>query len=611
MAYNDIYDLITTEETAFAQAVPVSRNYSWSMLDHIQTTVNYKNSIYNTGKSDQKPFKNITRPLLNLQYRAEGFDVKDIVLFVDDHEAYFKSFLVKKFHEKWARENDIDTFIDEVVESYVDFGGVLVKNVGEKRPQVVPLQRLAFCDQTDILGGPICEKHNYSPEALEQEGKGKWQNIDQVIALAEPERSVQGRQQDAKTPGKYIEVYEVHGLFPRYWLYDVDSEGKYYGSYYDATDPKSPQNDLVRQVHICSFYTTKEGKKNGITLYKGIEKVSIYKVLLRDKIYGRALGLGGAEELFEPQVWTNYDEIHKKNMLDAASKIIFQTTDPAFATRNKILDMENLEIAVLLPNTRIEQVETTPVNLQLFEKSTAEWFEHARFMAGAPEAITGENPSSGTPFKLQELITEEAHSLHEYRKGKIATFMDELYRDWIMPHISREIANGAVFLAELDLDELQAVTDAIVTFEANKLVKAKILNGETIDPVQVDAYKQQVRDIFTKGGNKKFIEILKGELADAPIEVELNIAGKQKSLSQMVDKLTNIFRTIVANPAILQSPAMAKLFNQILESSGLQPIDFSGFTAPTLAEAASAPNISLNAIPGTAPVAANPPAPPA
>ena len=79
----DVFSFITTEENSYqATPVVVSEGYDWSMAQHIKLTLLYKSSKYETGNSDDKPFKNIVRPILNLQYRAEGFDVKDIVLYV-------------------------------------------------------------------------------------------------------------------------------------------------------------------------------------------------------------------------------------------------------------------------------------------------------------------------------------------------------------------------------------------------------------------------------------------------------------------------------------------------------------------------------------------------
>lgn len=572
MNYTDIYSFITSQEANFSLPITISENYEWNMRDHINLTVLYKNSHYKTGKDDNKPFKNIIRPILNLAYRAEGFDVKDINLFVNDAKNYYKSFLIKKYHEKWARENHIDTFIDNLVESYVDYGGVLVKDVNNVRPEVVPMQRIAFVDQTDILCGPIAERHNYSPDELRNEAGKNWKNIEDVITLAQDNKIVDKKSgQHANTPGKYIEVYEVHGVFPKHWLYDTDKIGNYEGNYYD---PESDENEMVRQLHICTFYQSEDGNKHGITLYKGKEKEIPYKLLLRDEIFGRALGLGGAEELFEPQVWVNYSEIHKKNMLDAASKMLLQTTDPAYANRNKIQNMDNLEITITEPKTRIEPINTQPINFQFFEKSILDWEDHARQMGAATEAVLGEPPTAGTPFKLQDLLVQQGLSLHEYRKGKIATFVGEIYKDWIIPHLSAEIIEGQEFLSELDLSELQNVADNLVIHETNKMLKEKILNGEEILSEDEEAHKQMVREQFMKGGNKKFIEILKGEMKDAPIDVEVNIVGKQKNLSQIVDKLTNIFRQLISAPQVLDDPRMAKIFNQILESSGLSPMDF-------------------------------------
>ena len=51
----------------------------------------------------------------------------------------------------------------------MDFGGALIKSLPkEPKPEVVPLQRLAFCDQTNLLGGAICEKHFFLPDELKE-----------------------------------------------------------------------------------------------------------------------------------------------------------------------------------------------------------------------------------------------------------------------------------------------------------------------------------------------------------------------------------------------------------------------------------------------------------
>ena len=568
MFYQDKYLFIISEEEKFKTArTEVAGSYFWSFFEHILKTVLYKNSQFFDKPDNNKPFKNIIRPILNLQYRAEGFDVKDIELFIKDSEKYFKSFLIRKYHESWAREEEIDTFIDAMVESYVDFGGALVKKKADGAPELVPLQRIAFCDQTDILAGTICEKHFYSPsQLLETATENGWDynKAKLLVELCELEKKESYANTGTETPSPYVAIYELHGNLPVGWLDDEDSDYE--------------NKEYSPQVHICGFFkmTEKKGeyKNNGITLFSAPEKKPRYKFIARDAIYGRALGMGGAEELFQDQVWTNYAEIHKKYLMDSASKTIFQTADQMLANKNNINSLGNNAILVHEAGKPLTQVNTYPTSFALFDNLVNEWQAHAQQMGAASDPILGEEPKSGVPFRLQALVTQEAHSLHEYRKGKLATFLDEIYRDWIIPGISKQIVGGKEFVAELDLDELQNLADSLVICETNKVLKDGILEGVNFTPEQVESFKQTVRESFMKGDKRKFFEILKDEMKNIPIDVKVNIAGKQKYSQLYLDKLNNVFRTIAANPQILQVPGMAKLFNEILEAGGLSPIDF-------------------------------------
>lgn len=575
MNHQNIYDYIITEENRFN--TPISINgWEWNFKDHIKTAFYYKHGRLLNGNDENTPVKNITRPLLNLQYRAEDIDVKDITLYVDDPDSYHLSFLVKKYHnDVFIVENDLDTFIDEAKEAKVDYGVALVKKGKDARPEVVDLQSIAFCDQTDMLKGPIAFKHFYNPaELLDMEASG-WGaetngatgSVRDMIDLAEKGRrddKTHGRKSD--TPGEYIEIYEVHGVLPKSYLTD------------------SPDDDVryLRQFHIVGFYHDEEGKKHGITLFRKEEKVSPLKVIVRDKIYSRCAGFGGVEELVEPQVWTNYDEIHKKNILDAASKIVLKSIGASMKSRypNGLKDVDNLEILDLNEGEDLAQVDTYPRSMVLFEKSVQSWEEHAQKMASASDPLLGEPAPSGTPFRAQERQVIEGKGLHEYRRGKYAKDIEAVYRDWIIPHIVEKVTQGTTFLSELSTEEMQYVSDRMSENEATRRMNDHILDGGAYSDQLYDTFKQEAREGFIKGGNKKFIEILKGEFSRKRLRVKINVKGKQKDLSVMTDKLVNIFRQIIANPQgfqqIMQMPEMAKTFNDILEYSGLSPVYYSG-----------------------------------
>lgn len=599
---DDIFGYIKAQEEAYKQEIELPGGYMWSMKDHVETSYLYNNSQLKSGKDDFKPVKNITRPILNLQHRTEDLEVKDVQIYVNDSDKYHLSFLVKKYHDDvFAEENDLDTYLDELNVSRIDYGAGLSKKLNKPAPEVVSLHSIAFCDQTDLLSGPIGLKHYYSPDQLIEMEQFGWGNPDngatlsvkELISLAKAEKK-EGAKTN-KTPGKYIEIYEVHGNLPKRYVDPLDTSG-----------------DYETRLFIVGFYQKKESDDmQGVILYTAIESESPFKLIKRDPVWGRALGFGGAEELFESQVWTNYDMIRIQDMLDAASKTILKTTDPMVANRNQIRNMDNLEIVELSQGTDLSQVDTFPRNLALFERSVAKWEEHAQQMGGATDALFGDNPSAGTPFKLQDQVVQQGLGLHNYRRGIYAKHIEEVYKDWIIPHIEKKICEGAKFLSELSLDELQYVADCMIRNEVNRYLVDKIITGN-YDPYTIaqekELYKAQVTEEFKRKGSNHFIEILKGEFKRAGLSVKVSVAGKSKDLSHHTDALVNVFRQIIANPQVLTIPAMARIFNDILESSGLEPADFSGITQAQVQP--QGPNAQQALAPGQGPQAQAPVAQP-
>lgn len=574
----NIFDYIKTEEAAYKTTkVTVSEGYEWSMYEHIRMSTLFRDSKYTKGADDlSRPFKNIIRRIITLQHVATGFDVKDIEPFVNESKNFHKSFLTRKFHPKWARKHNLDTFIDELVESYVDFGLSLVKHVNKVAPEVVPLQSIAFCDQTDILSGPICIKHQYSPAQLKEMEKYGWgdekngatTSINELITLARKEK-VNAQGVVTKTPGKFIEVYEIDGTFPKDWMKDEETT-------------EAEESTYTQQFALIAFYQDDNGDKKGLKLFHKKGDPNKYKALKRDPIFGRACGFGGIEELFQPQIWTNYNTIRIQGMLDATSKVLGVTDDSTFATANKFTDLENGEWLTLKEGKTAAILDNRPVNVPMFENANAMWESHAQGLGSANDAQLGESPASGTPFKLQELVTYQGKGPHEYRKGKVAIFLGECYRDWFLEDLVKEMNDEQEFMEELSLEELQYVADRLVDCKVYEHTKEQILNGEIPDDQEIEELKTQVREEFMKGGSKRFFSLLKDELKALPVDVDINIAGKQKNLVGMADKLSSIFGQMFANPQgfvqVMQIPGASDTFNSLLESSGLSPMRFAAMS---------------------------------
>lgn len=577
----DIFSYIQTQVSAYKQGIKLAGNWEWSMKDHLETSFLYINSQLKTGKDDFKPVKNIILPILNLQHRTEDIEVKDVDIYVDDPEAFHLSFLVKKYHDEvFVVENDMETFFDDLNISRIDMGAGLSKQLNQPCPEVVDLQSIAFCDQTDILSGPIGIRHFYSPDQLldmQPMGWGDPKNGATASLEATIMVSQTGKNEEStknQTPGRYIEVIEVHGNLPKRF-----------------SDPADTSETYATQLFIVCVYSDATGKPQGTILYAKPETENPFKLIKRDKVYGRALGRGGAEELFDPQVWTTYDMIRKQGMLDAAAITLLKTTDPAVSAKNDVKNMTNLDIIELTQGTDISQLDTFPRNIALFNASVQEWQAHAQSIGAATDAVLGENPTAGTPFQLQTQVIQQGLGLHEYRRGQYAKHIEEIYNDWIIPYIEKKVTQGMTFLSDLSLEDLQYVMECVVTNMANSYAVNMVIatGGAGPTPDQFELFKQLARSEFKKKGSAHFIEILKGEFKNKVLRVKVSVKGKSKDLAAKTDGLVNVFRQIIANPAVLHIPAIAKIFNDIIEDSGLDPVDFSGITTAQTAAATPGP----------------------
>jgi hypothetical protein len=564
--YNDVFSFIKTEENAWkTQRVPLTSSKDWNMFEHIERCTNVSNGWFNQGKNDGKrPYDDIVTPIVDVAFRTEGFDVKDIVPYVDSIKENHKSFLIKKFHPQWAREKRLDDFIDEVVESSIVYDLVLVKkNTQERKPEVVPLSTLAFCDQTDVLASPLCIKHYYSIDKM-KEMEGTWENVDLAIALAPKSKKVKlANDQEVIVSGKSIEVYELRGTLPKEWITkEMEDVGKF-----------------TPQMWVVCFYEDKEGNKNGIILYKGKDKPlkKNFKALKIDKVrsVGRACGRSVVERLFEPQVWRNYSAIKLKDLLDSAFNVLI--TDSQEIRNQKLKGIKSNTILTQEKGANTQRLTSDLSNIPAFQNYGIQQENSARTLGSANEAQLGKNPTAGTPFALQELVVQQGEGIHEYRQGKIATFFsDELYQDWILEWLTEDIKDGKKFSEELTLDEMIEMSETISKNEAeNKIEEIIRKQGKVPTREEKDILIETLKQEFLKSGRRKFFELVKGDIKDTPIKVKVNIAGKQRYMAQNADRLSKLISNVLANPeAFAMIPGLGNLYNQLLEESGMNGIDF-------------------------------------
>lgn len=589
-----IFSYITQEETSYqTRRIQLGENWDWNMSEHLSLSFHMKHGKYLNTSNDlqtKPPFHNIILPILEFRYAAEDRDVKDIIFETEDPEKQHLSFLIKKYWDDvFTIENNLDEFLDDAVEEKVDFGGCLVKKGAGAVPEVIPLQTIAFCDQTDILGGPIGFKFNFSPEALKRKAKLGWGDtkngaditIEDLILLASTEKDTANTNvgNQNQTTGKNIEVFVVMGTLPFAYLKGHDME------------------TLINQVQVVGFYTNEKNVRQGVTLYKSKETESVLKFHSPKKIHGRAIGEGGVEVLLDPQIWANFAEIHKNNLLKAASKIAFFTDDSAYANRNKIKDMENLEVTVIDRESRygIRQIPNTPPNFQLFERRVQELEDHAQKLAGVTDPLLGKSPAAGTPFRLQERVVFEGKKPHERTAGKFDKFVEEIINDWVIPHIVRKVTGGVDFLSTLSSDQMEYILQRVPRNRAVKRQWEDVLEGRKIvvGVNDLGTLEAEEKQNILQNGNQQILSILKDEFKNVKFIVKVRVSSKTKDMQGFVDKLSKVLQQYWSLPPELKGdPTTQHLMNQILEASGLPPASLGQLTTQVLQNEAPLPPLS-------------------
>lgn len=572
----DLGSYIKSEEAAFdSDEIRVGDNWTWNFRKHVQLIFHLRHGQFFSGENNyMRAFKAVMGPILELAEWTEDIEVKDIVFYIEQQNGRALSFLLKRYHEDvFVKQHNIDEMIDQIAESDLAYGGVLAQRTASPKPEIFDLMTIAFCDQTDIMGGPIGFKYHFSPSKLRKMKAKGWgdikngatMSIDELIMLADQEKAPDGMHHTKtnKVPGKTIEVYIVRGDLPEHYLLDNNNMENYYA-----------------QVHIGAFYYDTKGRRQFVSLYRKPESESNIFFFTSQPVANRALGYGIGERLIQPQVWSNFLEIHRMNMLEAGSKTILQTDDAAYSNRNRIKDMENLEITTLEDGKRIDIVPTiNPNTIKLYEGSIDRWYQVAQTEGSAHDPLMGVEPVSGTTFRGQERVVQQGKGPHDRRKGKRAKFIEQLYRDIIIPGMMKEITDGTEFLATLSAEEMTWVTDQLAENHANKKQIEELFSGHI--PGDKDVYKQKFLDDFNKRGQKHILKVLKSEFKNVNVKIGINVANKQKDLFGLTDKVLSIFQYVFANPMgfqqVMQIPGMAKMFGDILEYSGISQADFQSF----------------------------------
>ena len=530
--------------------IQITDGLVFSQNEMIRLVEFYSNSKFLNGGKDSKgrdkPFYNIVNSMVDTAVVATDIDTKDIRVEADNEGSYDKSFLFNHEIYNWMKESNFAKTLNEIGETRSRYGGVIVKKCKEKGEEMkakVVVWKNLITDQVDILNGIIIEKHYMTPNEL-REKSDVWSNVDEAIGLY-------GKKGYTRTDER-IEIWEVHGKLPVDYLSD-DAEC-------------SDASDYSPQVH---FYCVKGAKSEH--LYWADEKELPYKYLAWKEVSGRALGRGVVEEGEEAQVWTNDAVQKKQSAMELSGKIILKTNSKKIGN-NVMTDMDNGHIVVLEDGKDLNTVNLINGALPQFTETVQEWWSQYERVTSSYDAVRGETPPSGQPYRLQALVSQTGSSHFDYRREEEGIFLKELFYDWVFLEIKKKLTKKHILASDFTPEELMKIDESFATHEANRFILDSFLSGKTATMQDFLAAKDQYMQFIGKDGKRRFLDIPDGYYNDMKAKLTINITGEQKNKQVVMETLSNILQTVAANPAILQDNNLMTIFNKILEMSGVSPL---------------------------------------
>lgn len=554
---------------------PVSlyEGLEYNIRDIVKTADFYSLSRYLSGMKDDlgrdKGFYNVVNFRVTVAKTATEFDIKDFVATSDDVTQWVQTMLFNREAYKWMKETRFSKFLNKYAYTRPKYGGVLYKKVekdGELSVQVCDW-RNTITDQVDITGSPIIEKHYLSPLDFYNK-RGVWDNVDEALELFKE------KQKQSDEAINRLEVWEVTGIMHNDTFREAQGQEEVGDTEYS-----------LQKYFILSPEEVKEGDEQYI-FYSTKPKELGYRFLSWEEVPGRGLGRGVVEESEEGQVWINDSVLKQKNTMDIAGRVLIKTDSDTVA--NNILEVDDGKIFKLNRGEDMTAMQLAPAALGQFDNMVNLWNQQLDNANSTYEANTGEQVPSGTPYSQTVYLGQQAQKPFAFRAEEAAIDLEEMFNEWVVPHIIKKIKKAHILAEDFDEATLEAIDESFANKQQRKAVKEaafrsleKALSGElgAAMPVlgdEVNAVKEQTKENLSKQGNKRYIKIPENFFDGFAGKMTINISNEQKNKQVVLQSLSQILQTVSQsfNPqtgqfAILENPTLSKIFGSIIDMSGV------------------------------------------
>lgn len=552
--FNDNFLTLATGETS-SDDVKYGKSNNGGYLFNQKKMLNlidlYDNSKFESGIKDsegqRKIFLNIGTFRSDVASKFIALGVKDYVFIPDDYDSIWKTWFFQRQFRVFARENNQGELINEFEEKFPKYGTIVSKRIGNKVERVslknlINTQDAKTLKQAATTGGYVIEEHDYTKYEL-------------------------SKFKDWKTAGLQIKDNKKIKVYERYALCEQ--------GYIDEWNGKITKDETpVLSMGIFALIKNEDTKKydNHCLYLQAISENDFpYEEEHWNKVDGRWLGIGEMEKQLENQIARNMSANLRRRAMMWSAKHLFQSPDEA-VQKNLAQNVRDGQVMGIAPNGNITPIDMGTRALADFNADDALWEQNSNQRSFTFESSTGEQPPSGTPFRLQAMLSNTVADHWARKKEKFALFLIRSYFNQIIPICKKQSKEHTIMVAGGE-EGTQHLVDAIKQDLVWQEFKKQLLNGRVADVNQLKTLAQQ------HVSKQRFhsVEVPQGWYDDAKFHMELEMTGQAVDTKQEIETMTNIFLAASKNsPDPLSDPRLVRLLEMIVSRTGKTMKDFMG-----------------------------------
>lgn len=481
----------------------------------------YYASKFDDGVNDKlgqrKIFMNIGKFRTDVAAKQIDIDVKDFKFLPDDYADPWTSIFMQKDFTEWSKENYFGELINQCVDALPKYGTVVLKKVG-KKIEFINLQLLRNEQSAESLEEAAfvieCHPEMYYWEINAMNG---W-NVT-GLNLKFHER---------------LDVYERYGHVPTEWLNKVNETNE---QYVQITDGRKTVDALV----VAAFPKREDGKTGPHIFFAGEITKRPYQEIHWSRQYGRWLGVGVMEDLFENQIAKNIIVNLIRRSMHWSSKRIGQTERTDATTKNLAAEVVDGEVIEVGQGGQITMLDLSSRNNAEFQQFLNEFERNSDQKAFTYESATGETMPSGTPFRLGVIMTNAVNAFFALKREKLGLFLKRVMEEFMIPEFFKDMGNEkrtvSMFSSEAGFDVLK---DAAMTYVKTEVARISLLSGTPIDATTIDSAIQPFQAL-----KQMFFSLDANAYQEAKYKFQLTVTGEEIDVAAKLETLKALYFSMI------------------------------------------------------------------